>query len=627
MAARLKRISLCDDRVKILGSLTNRIFLASAALAVMSIGAAVYFVSLTTTREAEAELQRGLIEAGTLVDQQCATLVRTLTVMARLVADAPRLKAAVDTGHPPTVQPLAREYQKQLDAALMVLTDRHGRVLAEAGELDIAEGAVAALPEIQQALGGREAVGFWPHADGVLQMMTVPITMLTVAPDFLGTLTVGFRLDNALAAQFKRATESDIAFAVDGHIRASTLPADDRSQLASLLKTGSVQTISLANGEYVALKRPLIAAAGSEGVEHAPSVLLLRSRTERLKFLDAIHAGLGVVAMIAVLAATILSYAVARTITRPLATITDVMREMSATGDLTRKIALSRAASWDDEDAKLLAATFNTLTDSIARFQREAAQRERLSALGRLSTVIAHEIRNPLMIIKASLRTLASERLSREDMRQALTDVDEEVVRLNRVVNDVLDFARPIRFDYAPADVNALCADVAEATRAGHEDMRVTIERDPALGAVVTDAERLRTALVNILTNARHAVVARSGVPVAQGFLSAPDITITTRRVPDAFTITVRDRGVGVKPQDLTRVFDPYFTTKRTGSGLGLAIAKNIIEGMGGLVALDSQPGIGTEIRLDVPIHEVGISASPTKESALAHSAPRVGGA
>ena len=81
----------------------------------------------------------------------------------------------------------------------------------------------------------------------------------------MGTLTVGFRLDNNLAAQFKRATESDIAFAVDGHIRASTLPAGDRAQLASLLKTGGVQTVSLANGEYVALKRPLAPAAASAG--------------------------------------------------------------------------------------------------------------------------------------------------------------------------------------------------------------------------------------------------------------------------------------------------------------------------------------------------------------------------
>jgi signal transduction histidine kinase len=598
MAVPSKRISPCGSRVTILGSLTNRIFLASAALAVVSIGAAVYFVSLVTTREAEAELQRGLIEAGTLVDEQCATRVRTLTVMARLVADDPRLKAAVDTRDPPTVQPLARGYREQLNAALLVLTDSSGRVLAEAGDLEISEGAIGGLAEVRQALAGREAGGFWPHADGVLQVMAVPITIYQAPPVIMGALIVGFPLDNILAAQFKRATESDIAFAVEGHIRASTLPAGDRAQLASLMTIGGVQTVSLANGEYVALKRPLTpaAAAAAQTGKPEPSVLLLRSRTERLRFLDAIHTGLGVVAMIAVLAATILSYAVARTITRPLATITDVMREMSATGDLTRKIALSRAASWEDEDAKLLAATFNTLTDSIARFQREAAQRERLSALGRLSTVIAHEIRNPLMIIKASLRTLASDRVSRDETRQALTDVDEEVARLNSVVNDVLDFAKPIRFDYAPADVNALCADAEQATRAGHEAMRVAIAPDPALGTVVTDAERLRIALVNILANARQAVAARSSA------IAEPDIEIATHRAPHAFRITIRDRGVGVKPEDLARVFDPYFTTRRTGSGLGLAIAKNIIDGMGGSVALDNRPGGGTEIRIDLPV-------------------------
>ena len=590
----------------ILGSLTNRIFLATATLAVVSIGAAVYFVSLATTRQAEAELQRGLIEAGTLVDQQCATLVQNLTVMARLVADAPRLKAAVDTDHPPTVQPVANDYQERLQAALLVLTGRTGNVLAEAGEPGVAEGAMGELPEIRQALAGREAGGFWPHADGVLQVIAVPITIVTSGidrPDIMGSLTVGLRLDNNLAAQFKRATESDIAFAVDGQIRASTLSPADRPRLLTLLKTGDVQTISLENGEYVALKRPL-AAAWVSG-DAAPSVLLLRSRTERLQFLNEIHTGLGVVAMIALLGATILSYAVARTITRPLATITDVMREMSATGDLTRKIALSRAASWNDEDAKLLASTFNTLTDSIARFQREAAQRERLSALGRLSTVIAHEIRNPLMIIKASLRTLANERVSRVEISQALTDVDEEVARLNRVVNDVLDFARPIRFDYAPADINAVCADAEQATRAGNADAQISIEADPALRAVMTDAERLRTALVNILANARHAVAARSATvySAGQGVSPGPDIEIETHASGGTFSITVRDRGVGVKVEDLPRVFDPYFTTKRTGSGLGLAIAKNIIEGMGGAVALDSRPGSGTEIRIDLPTH------------------------
>jgi len=582
----------------ILGSLTNRIFLASAALAVLSIAAAVYFVSHTTTRQAEAELQRGLIEAGTLVDQQCATLVRTLTVMARLVADDPRLKAAVDTGDPPTVQPLAREYQEQLSAALLVLTSRDGAVLAEAGELDVARDAIGGLPEIRRALAGRESNGFWPQADGVVQVVTVPITIGLDRPEIMGTLTFGFRLDNELAAQFKRATESDIAFAVDGRIRASTLPPAERERLTSLLKADDVQAISLGDGEYVALRRPLLPAAASEGGT-GPMVLLLRSRTERLRFLNAIHTGLAVVAVVAVLAATILSYAVARTITRPIATITDAMHEMAATGDLTRKIALHRSASWEDEDAKVLATTFNTLTDSIGRFQREAAQRDRLSALGRLSTVIAHEIRNPLMIIKASLRTLGRDGTSRDDFGQALVDVHEEVERLNRVVNDVLDFARPIRFDYAPADVNALCRDADQATRAGAPGLVVRLSPDLILQPFVTDAERLRTALVNILANAKHAVAARPHGQTAG--IDAPDIEIETAGRASAIRITIRDRGIGVAPEDLPRVFDPYFTTKRTGSGLGLAIAKNIVEGMGGLIVLESQPGIGTEIRIDLP--------------------------
>ncbi len=594
--------------MKVLGSLTNRIFLASAALAVLSIGAAVFFVSRTTTRQAEAELQRGLIDAGTLVDQQCAMLVQTLTVMARLVADDPRLKAAVDTGDPPTVQPLASDYQEQLSAALLVLTSKNGVVLAEAGDLDVAPDAIGGLPEIRHALAGRESSGFWPQANGVVQVVTVPITIGLDRPEIMGTLTFGFRLDNNLAAQFKRATESDIVFAVDGQIRASTLPAGDRAHLTSLLNNDNVQTISLEHGEYVALKRPLVPAAASVRGESPPTVLLLRSRTERLRFLNAIHAGLAGVALVAVLAATILSYAVARTITRPIATITDAMREMAATGDLTRKISLRPGASWEDEDAKLLATTFNTLTDSISRFQREAAQRERLSALGRLSMVIAHEIRNPLMIIKASLRTLGSEPVSRHDVRQALTDVDEEVDRLNRIVNDVLDFARPIRFDYAAADVNALCADAEQATRADAVDVSVKLSPDPTLEPFVTDAERLRTALVNILTNARHAVTARKQIDATAG-QGAADIEVETSRLRSGTTdaaagirITIRDRGTGVRPEDLPRVFDPYFTTKRTGSGLGLAIAKNIIEGLGGSISLESHSGRGTEIRIDLPV-------------------------
>jgi len=154
----------------ILGSLTNRIFFASAALAVLSIGFAVYLVSRTTTREAEAELQRGLTEAGTLVDQQTASLVQTFTVMAQLVADLPKLKAAVAESDPPTIRPIAEDYQRQLGAALLVVTDRRGQVLAAAGNADEGTQPIGLRPEIQQALAGHETAGFWPESASVLQL-------------------------------------------------------------------------------------------------------------------------------------------------------------------------------------------------------------------------------------------------------------------------------------------------------------------------------------------------------------------------------------------------------------------------------------------------------------------------
>ena len=305
---------------------------------------------------------------------------------------------------------------------------------------------------------------------------------------------------------------------------------------------------ALGDEEYVALRRPLGAGRGGGRSPAAPVALILRSRTEQLRFLQRDpHRALAVTAVLAVLLATLLSFAVARTITQPLAAITGVMREVAATGDLTRKIALRRGDRWDDEDARLLATTFNTLTDSIARFQREVAQKERLSSLGRLSTVIAHEVRNPLMIIKAALHTLRRRpTCSREDVREAVADIDDEVARLNRIVNEVLDFARPIRFELAPADLNALCRESARRSAAPRPGAAMRVRpRSRAARRSTTDAERLRIALVNILTNARHAVAARQTWRTPTG---AADIELETQTGwrSRCRASSSRDRGVGI---------------------------------------------------------------------------------
>jgi len=190
-----------------------------------------------------------------------------------------------------------------------------------------------------------------------------------------------------------------------------------------------------------------------------------------------------------------------------------------------------------------------------------------------------------------------AELFSRTGAKVAVADIDEEIVRLNRIVTEVLDFARPIRFELALADLNALCSDATKASGAEAGALPVVLKLEESLPAIVTDAERLRLVLVNVLANARHAVAAREGEPVP-----ADPIVLTTSRVHDTrVAIEVKDRGTGIRKEDLAKVFDPYFTTRRTGTGLGLAISRNVIEGLRGTIDITSRSGKGTTVRIELP--------------------------
>jgi signal transduction histidine kinase len=302
----------------------------------------------------------------------------------------------------------------------------------------------------------------------------------------------------------------------------------------------------------------------------------------------------------------LLSWAVARTVTGPLAALTDAMKEIAATGNLARSLRPGRA--WDDEDARVVARSFGALTDSIQRFQREASLRERLSALGRLSTVVAHEVRNPLMIIKGSLRELRRDSASAEEVREAAADIDTQVARLDRVVGDVLDFARPLRIEPTSVDLSAVARDAAHAALEGATSVRARFAFDPRATRLVTDGERLRAALVNLVANARESLEAGGGERSAHADHASVEIgsrALEAGRV----LVWVEDQGKGVELADQPHLFEPYFTTKRTGTGLGLAITRKNIEALGGVVRLESRPGAGTRVEIELP-------AAPPAEAA-----------
>ena len=306
--------------------------------------------------------------------------------------------------------------------------------------------------------------------------------------------------------------------------------------------------------------------------------------------------------IVALLLATMASYAVARTMTgrwlpspAPCAT--------SRPPATSRGRSRCAAGAWDDEDARVLAASFNTLTESIARFHQAATQKDRLSSLGRLSTVVAHEIRNPLMIIRAALLDPASRRVSQTELREAVP-----TSRRKRAAEPPRH--RSARLRQADAIRLARPASTRSAGLGGRRMGRRRARRRSArsrsrLPPIVTDAERLRTAFVNILINARYAVkaAAEAAPDAASGARRSGDrrgVIVRTTDEATAIVIAIRDRGIGISAEDMAHIFDPYFTTRRAGTGLGLPIAKNIIEGLGGTISRQ-QPARGQAPRSDRP--------------------------
>src|SRR5262245_52998959 len=169
-------------------SLRNRIFVACTILATLSLGFAFAYVNARATGEAEADLQRGVVDAATLVEQhRDTTLTVTFTTLARLVADLPKLKGAVSTGDTPTVQPIVDSYQELTNAELLVVLGPTGTVLGSAGAdgADLASLSAPPNPTDEQTI-------FMPHQRGLLQVITVPILLGVHPTEILGRLAVGF---------------------------------------------------------------------------------------------------------------------------------------------------------------------------------------------------------------------------------------------------------------------------------------------------------------------------------------------------------------------------------------------------------------------------------------------------
>jgi len=225
--------------------------------------------------------------------------------------------------------------------------------------------------------------------------------------------------------------------------------------------------------------------------------------------------------------------------------------------------------------------------------RRRLESRSRLAAIGEMSAGVAHEIRNPLASMKGAVELLRSKRTDADSSeRELLTLIDGEVARLERVVSDFLEYARPAEPTLAPEKIEEIVRRTLELLRTDPslEEVELVAESAGMIPAVLADAEQVRQLLLNLIRNAAQAMGGRG------------QVTVETAPGQGEAILRVRDTGPGFAAEALRRAFDPFFTTRSRGSGLGLAIARRIVENHAGRIQIRNRAEGGAEVTITLPL-------------------------
>lgn len=259
------------------------------------------------------------------------------------------------------------------------------------------------------------------------------------------------------------------------------------------------------------------------------------------------------------------------------------------------------SASLNDKEGNRagIIVNFQDLTH-VKRIEAELTKADRLAAIGELSARIAHEIRNPLASISASVQLIAEDRGIAEKDRNLLEIVLRETDRLNGLITDFLIYARPTQPVKVEISFHQLVAELLALLATDPRFDKVEIRNNcESCIAVIADIDQLKQVLWNLMVNAADALPPNGCITIDARIVDGHELA---RALTKMALISVTDNGCGIDRENLERVFEPFFTTKQGGTGLGLATVYRIIEAHGGRILVDSSKGKGTTFTLLLPV-------------------------
>jgi len=275
-----------------------------------------------------------------------------------------------------------------------------------------------------------------------------------------------------------------------------------------------------------------------------------------------------------------------------------VASEKVARGDFSFRVPSERR-----DEMGQLASAFNEMTAQLARARELEAQlheAEKGAVVGRLAAAIAHEIRNPLNYINLTLDHLRSslapeDPVKRETFQRLAEQLKAEVLRINRHITDFLKYSRPSTLDFQPVNLRVEAEDALRLieAQAAENGIKTSVEVEAALPTILADRDTLRSVFTNLVINGLQAIDGGGGNIVIK----------LSSETGERARVEIVDTGKGIAPDDISKVFEPYYSTKDTGTGLGLAIVRKAVEDHGGTVSVSSKQGSGTTFTIILPVN------------------------
>jgi signal transduction histidine kinase len=286
--------------------------------------------------------------------------------------------------------------------------------------------------------------------------------------------------------------------------------------------------------------------------------------------------------------------------TRPIKSLSVGARRVAG-GDFSFRVPTSGR---QDEMGELTE-QFNEMTVKLGRtreLETKLHDAEKAAVVGRLASAIAHEIRNPLNYINLTLDHLrahfAPDDAGRQEKFAALTtQLKSEVARINTHVTEFLNYSRPATLELQTVDLYAVACDALSLVepQAAASNVETRVDRQSNLPPIMADPESLRSALTNLIIN---------GLQATDGTGGKLTIGLSGEEQGRRVRIEISDTGRGIAPEDIAKVFEPYYSTKETGTGLGLAIVRKAVDEHHGTISVKSKLGEGTTFTITLPTNQ-----------------------